>query len=490
MPRTNSYLERAFADLPPNSKILGMDFNAWLPHNFATLEILAHLSEQGHRSHYFQEVSNFLPMFGKPYFGKSGLIDDTTLREFQIAKLVPPNDVFSEILTPQHFQDVMSQLRNSTSLNDLKQLNIHGLEIGYPLISSVTSEYKNSNVPLGVLKRRAGRFLSDYVNTYNLSTEIATRAEISALLIFNGRFVREHAAAEAFKRLSIPVYFHESSEPETFSVGRHKPHCTIGAFQDYVDAALEFSPEDVSRMGEDWFLDRVSSKSPAANRFHKNWRNDLGEYKASKGAKTISIFPTSDEEFLGLSSEWDLPGGKTQIEWLASIAETATRAGMRVVIRLHPNLQRKSSKLKNAWLSLGKTKSVTVIDPESNVNSYKLIQSSDLVITCGSTIAAEATFLKVPVLSVGAGVYDQFNVVKKSTEALEINNLIVNSDYSDLIGSYENALSYGFYEKRRKLHRSILTLSNSSHYDEFQKPSLLNRLLARIYLQYVLPYLK
>lgn len=469
-------------ELRPNSKVLGIDFNAWLQHNFSTLEILYQLKLQGSHVYYMQDVPTVLPIYGKPYFGTFGLIKDTELHDAGIERIVLDEEERTTLINESHLLAAVKEISVALNFDDLKRLKLSFFDVGYPIISTIASEFRDSEISPKAMRRRAKWYLYEYARVVNLTNSLIKTYSLDALVVFNGRFVRENAAAEIAKSLGIPTFFHESAEPMTFSVSRHKPHCTKGAFEDFLALSTGLSEDEVISMGTDWYRNRVEGSSVAANRFHKKWVDGTGDSYKALGQKNVTIFPTSDEEFIGLSSEWDLPGGLSQIDWLSAIAQALTHAGIEIVIRLHPNLQKKSKKLRKRWMKLSKLESVKVIKPRSKVNSYELIKNSDLVITCGSTIATEAAYLGVPVLSVGTGIYDQFSIVHSQRVLSEIIQICRGNDLSVLTCGFRNLAKYGFYEESRKVHRTYFLDSRSGLFDEFRMPNKINRLIARLFL--------
>jgi predicted glycosyltransferase len=91
--------------------------------------------------------------------------------------------------------------------------------------------------------------------------------------------------------------------------------------------------------------------------------------------------------------------------------------------------------------------------PESPVDSYRLIKTSDLVVTCGSTIAMEAGYLGAPVLSIGSGIYDYLHAVKKITDPNQWDLILKNKDFHELKANIAACENYAFFEKKREIER-------------------------------------
>src|SRR5690606_9592814 len=99
---------------------------------------------------------------------------------------------------------------------------------------------------------------------------------------------------------------------------------------------------------------------------------------------------------IGESYKWE--GWKDQTDALTNLKQcVAAIPEAHLVIRLHPHLLKKHPNDMRAWLELAYAGSTaTVIEPASPVDSYSLINASDVVVTSGSTIGMEAVYMDRP----------------------------------------------------------------------------------------------
>ena len=75
-------------------------------------------------------------------------------------------------------------------------------------------------------------------------------------------------------------------------------------------------------------------------------------------------------------------------------------------LRVHPNLKNihnSQTKVLNTFKT--KYKNLTLIDADSEVSTYDLIKAVDLVITFGSSVGIEASFLNIPSIVMGKAPY-------------------------------------------------------------------------------------
>ena len=68
---------------------------------------------------------------------------------------------------------------------------------------------------------------------------------------------------------------------------------------------------------------------------------------------------------------------------------------------MHPNLVHSNNSEKAVFAQLSKqlSKTITIYPPESDVNSYSLLENSDVVVTSGSTCGVEGLCLGKKVIN-------------------------------------------------------------------------------------------
>ena len=114
---------------------------------------------------------------------------------------------------------------------------------------------------------------------------------------------------------------------------------------------------------------------------------------------------------------------------------------------MHPNLRGlDNTQTKGVKELADKYKNLIVISPESDIDSYALLDKCDKVIVFGSTIGIEASFWNKPVILIGRAEYEDLNACYIPQDYSEIISLI--TDKLEPLPSV-NALKYGFYEKNK-----------------------------------------
>lgn len=161
--------------------------------------------------------------------------------------------------------------------------------------------------------------------------------------------------------------------------------------------------------------------------------------------KNIVVFNSSDDEIAAFGELFQNPYFKDQnegIRFLANyIGENLTEHNL--IIRMHPNLAGVHQSYVDEIRDLHQTfPNVFVIEPESTIDSYALMEDAEKVISFGSTTGLEANFMRKPVILLGIGFYYQANFAYKPADRSEIEALL--SSHLEPL-SLDDALKVGFY---------------------------------------------
>jgi hypothetical protein len=462
--------------------VLGLDFNEWTHHNFATLDILCHFNVIGFKSFYFKDNLGHFPSYVKPFFGSKNNIERNVLIGHTIVDLNTPKISSPEMLFSQEVQQILqedlSKVNNQRQLIDIRHGNF---DIGYSILSSLASQYGLGELPRSLIKNQAPKKLQEYISTCNLVYTLLRENSIGCLVVFNGRFLKENAAWRTAQFSGIPVLFHESSKNFSYIVSESRPH-SIEGYGELASLLTEnVEINEIKELSNLWFESRLGGQNPDSETFQKRWkaRNQLSRNPDKRGR--ISIFTTSDDEYIGVSPEWDLPEKVSQKEWINRIILLGLEYNYEVVLRLHPNLSTKSRLLRRSWQRLGRVDELILLSYTSSVNSYDLIKSSDLVITCGSTIAMEAGYLKIPVLSIGTGLYDGINGVHKIQDLQQIEKIFSEGDFSKLLIQPSKTDIFGYVETTKFNEPSYFTRNLSYYGTNSLCPNFLNKFISKIF---------
>ena len=475
---------------PKEFVFLGIDFNIWEPHVKTTISILSLLTAKGFPCLYMRKKFGILPQFGKPYFGtksKKAIVTPASSNFKQVDFGDQQTNLFllSEVDQKLMFED-LSKVETG---KDLAELKFGNFDFGYAILSTICSMYGKGELSQKLIRQVGPKVLATYIETVNSTFSHLINNRVTSLIVFNGRFVNEKAAVSAAKYLDIPVFFHEASKDNSYSFSCFSPLDIYGYLELSKSLTSEIDSSIISKDSEKWYRSRIDGLSADTAHFQAKWDNfKTAPSQISVNQKRISIFTTSDDEYLGLSEDWDLPQKRSQKEWIASIAKLALRHNYEVILRLHPNLKTKSKSLQRDWVELSQIKGIKIVGFGDRCNSYSLVKSSDLIVTCGSTIAMEAGFLNKPVLSVGTGIYDGLNAVRKVQDLDLIDDILYRGEFEFLIPDRNAVECFGYTELNKFNQISSNQSENRKITTMFVKTSLINKVFSRIYRDLLFRY--
>ena len=469
-------------DFSVAGSIVGFDFNTWVPHVKTTMEVLSVFANKGNKASYLPIRYSPYPNYFNPFFGGSGVLNEEILNRNGIELLSEAEfDGTTPIFQPKVIEDLIWKVQNAQSTKDLASISYESHDVGYAILSTVLSATKSATLDSRMIRKFAPKLLDKYIRSAELTNRVIRSKSPGTILIFNGRHVQERAVWRVARDHSIRVLFHESPGTENiYFLSDNQMHAIEGHARQISHATTYFSLEEIQILGRGWFDKRLSLQDESILNFQKKWSSSPSLLTKKQNLQPrISFFPTSDDEYLGLSGEWDLPGMLDQSEWMSMVMHLAIELNYDVHLRLHPNFENKGRRLRKRWEQIGKSVGVTLHSQSSPVNTYDLIRTSDLVVTCGSTVALEAVYLGRPVLSIGSALYDNIGAIYKSQDLLTIKEILTSRNFISLNGNLDSALKFGFYEIYKKREFRTEAITNTQN-DFLHGPNIINRGISKI----------
>ena len=281
-------------------------------------------------------------------------------------------------------------------------------------------------------------------------------------IVFNGRFPWIAGAVQRLNEENISVRYHErGANKDRYVCNSYMPH-DREAFQ---EECLSVWIDDARRkeMGHSFFRKQRCGASQNWNSFVKNQSNGrVQEVLAAastatrKKTKVVSYFSSSENEYLAIRNYWnqeDLSkfSWKSQKEAVRVVAKVCDELGYQLVVRVHPNLVNKSDKQRQQWDShlfdgiwFKSAIKPICIASDSDISSYELIDFSDMVITFGSTIGAEAVYWGKRSLLLGLSFFDKTGIDTITCQDYEDVYFHL-SQFSSSSVDTESAIPFGFY---------------------------------------------
>lgn len=344
------------------------------------------------------------------------------------------------------------------SVEDLKLARFKSSSaLGISVASSLISITRNSEATPGEHADLINKLATSFARSFYVVDGLAKASTYDALVIFNGRFSTVKGAALAAQQLGIPVYYHERGcSKDSFSLRIYQPHDRMKVQEDICNSWKISEETSAKSIARNYFFSKRAGKDKAWISF--NDRMIPGQAHAmiqaakarSRTGIVISFFSSSDDEYISVSDtftqsafEWN-----SQDEAFKVLAESVRRHGHGLVVRNHPHLRTKarSDRLKWDHLSFINDKSnILLLESGCSVDTYELIEMSDLVVTYGSTVGIEAVFWGRTSITLSDCFYDEIGAsVYKPLTVSELDELIANT--SRLSTNPSSSFPYGYYQ--------------------------------------------
>lgn len=164
-----------------------------------------------------------------------------------------------------------------------------------------------------------------------------------------------------------------------------------------------------------------------------------------KDKEIITFFNSSIDEFAsvpGWEKSFLVFDNEVELIWkiCSYFADDASKL---FILRIHPNLKYLNNTQIRDLERLKVLSNLIIVQPESSISSYSLIDISKKVVTFGSTIGIEATYLGIPSISLGLNFYMNLNVVYMPKTENEVYKLI--NDKQLLPKSRLGAIKFGYW---------------------------------------------
>lgn len=345
--------------------------------------------------------------------------------------------------TPSETPKVPDQLTRG----NIRALRFHGSPMG----RSILQVHPDNETPIREShiwpKAYTEAAITSYAWVYDQVTEFIREREITTLVVYNGRFTHDQAAAAAAEAAGIRVLYFDAGGLET---GFDLTFSTTHDWADLQNRMLRmwdsWPQDEREHIGAEWFMNRQNHREPGI-RFFVEFQERGNLDGVPKDARPlVAFFSSSPDEQAELDVDWNEYFG-SQPEALEALATAVNSVqGAQLVVRTHPHMRLKPKADLSDWReAVRKAKPTAHFDADDAVDSYALMKEADIVVTYGSTSGVEAAFIGKPVIVMGPSAYDLLGCVTRVQTADEVQALIKDPPAT----SPTHALPFGLMMQRR-----------------------------------------
>lgn len=331
-----------------------------------------------------------------------------------------------------------------TTMDDVENIRYKNLEIGRGIASSYISTRRNyefNTEDVAFIQEMAIMCANVVENMESRISEFHP----DQVILFNGRFAENNAVIEVCQKHGIAYYTFERSSAE----GKYRllknalPHSISYAHQEIQGLWEKANPETRAEIGRQWFENRLKGGEELLQKFlAKQKKGTLPEGFDPK-KQNIGIFVNSEDEFK-LIKEYQFDGYRNQNEAIHKIlSHFENNQDLFFYLRVHPHLRNIDSAQVREINEMNYS-NVLIIHADEEIDTYELVRNCNRIVTFGSTVGIESTFLGKPSILFGNSFYRGINSVYTPQTYQELYDLIANKDLEPK--PQENTLPYGFYQ--------------------------------------------
>lgn len=338
------------------------------------------------------------------------------------------------------------------TLGELANYRHRGAAIGRGVLSSLISIVRDPEPDLDQHRDLVERLSASAIAVYDAAVLHLERHQPDLVYVFNGRFASTLPMVEACRAAGVSFVTHEAGyELGTYRLIRDGSVHELDVVKQAMDGIWESSDLPVERreeIGRMFFTGkRYGGEGDAPDEFQFARAQRAGNLPAElqvPAERRIAIFNSSEDEFAAIMS-FENPVFHDQMEALEEILAHAWPDSWSIVVRVHPNLRGVHNRQTERLEALRLRPNVHVIPADSPVDSYALIDASDVVVTFGSTIGAEAIYWGKPSVLVGRAYWEDIGALRPRSRE-EVMRTIGDPTLPPADG--RDILRYGFFQRR------------------------------------------
>ena len=334
-----------------------------------------------------------------------------------------------------------------TDVAELKDLSVDGKNWGLSVASTLISLFENEDFNTLAHDEIIQDNLDAAQYTYNAFGKLLDVVQPDMVYVFNGRFSVAAPILTACKERNTPFFTHERANVDDRyrTVAQNLPHDVLPIMQECEELYERYGHAKAKQIAHEFYAHRKDG-SALAGIVHTRLqtRQALPEgFDVQK--KNIVFYNSSIFEFAALPGFDSLTGCyPTEENALLRVAQDAlVDPTIHIYCRMHPNLSGKNTRQVNNLLALTDAlPNLTIIPPESSVDSYALMEQASTVVVFHSTIGAESAYWEKPVVVAGFATYGSLEGFYTSQSHAELMQLLL-SDLAPLppVG----AIKYGLW---------------------------------------------
>lgn len=392
-------------------------------------------------------------------------------RNIKFHQLLPIKNLKHVPFPKEQIDELAREIINNNKV-PIENWSVNGVNIGRGILSSVISLKRDYNVYDENVKPLINEELNVALKAIKGFEKLCNLVEPDEVFLFNGRFSETYPIVsyckfhgKSFNTLEV------GSTTQKFEMYKNQLPHSIKARKDNMWTLWKNAPDSKYKTADKWFTDKIQGLHKEDKNYTENQQKSLLPDNFNRNKINISIFNSSEDEMKAIE-EWQHDIYSTQNEAIRTIVEHfLPDQKIHFYLRMHPNLANLNNTQVNDALNL-QYNNLTIIPSSDPIDTYALIDNSDIIISFGSTVGIEATYKNKISIMLGKSFYSDMNAVFEPKSFDEVYNLI-DSFYNLVPKPKENTLPYAYYVSNRG--EDFKHLKYENKYNSYYRNVKMNR---------------
>lgn len=358
---------------------------------------------------------------------------------------------YENYLRQSEFQKNLTVEVNYNHISELKKVKYKDYDSGMATASSLVSFTRDHEPDLNANRNFIEKGLRTGAYLYEVFNKIIEIINPDLVILFNGRFIENRPILRVCQNKNITYATHErGGKLDSFLFRINSIPHSIPTISEEMESLWENAKDNKHDIGQVFFKNRIKRVEEVWYSFTKEQKVGLlpKSFQENTDKKIVTIFNSSLDEYEGLEGFGPYFYANDN-EGIKKIAEDLGQfKNIKTYVRIHPNLKGLNN-TQNRFISdvLSQIPSVEIIKAEDSIDSYELMNKSDIIITFGSTVGVEAAFAGKNVILLGRAAYENLNCFYIPTSHDELINAITNEEFKFPEINFEDALKYGYWNE-------------------------------------------
>lgn len=332
-------------------------------------------------------------------------------------------------------------------------------------INSIVEKSRTIDMAFISKNRSTQKIVKNEERKRDLTIDVLSRmdlGEYEKVVTVNGRFTKSATVKYVCSIKEIKCHLIEfGGKLISFEIFEISPHSTEEASKKISELWNSSCEPDRSRIAKEFLVRHMKKKALPG----KNFRRHMADGKSpvfSDKKKTCVFYASSEWECIGVGDKIGSSFFQNQTEAFTSLIQNLDDNEWDIYLRRHPDLDSDNSidGERVIWQEFYKQKNLTIIEPDSDVDSLALGENADLIATFWSTIVIEFIAMgKQDVITLGPASWNQLIPERHLPNSNAIQNYL-NSKHKPI--SIDQLYPWAFFQSESGIPFEVVSIDTDS----------------------------